>query len=257
MTGRLIAYSCVCGLMLTASQVGWADSGCQTAVPSWPQTQVWVPRAQHSYREQASYAAAETRPTVASGCAPCEQAQAAPACVQMQTVYQAVPKVTEIDRVETVMVNQVRYETYQQTVMQPVYRTMSVPVTVPVQTLETMVGTRRVLQNVAVRVQRPVTTQCQCVQSSLCGVSTYSTGAPVTRMVETVENRQVWVDQQYTFQAPVTNYVTQYQAQQVLDYQPTVQTMQVPVTVQVPVQQTRKEQVVNYEYVATQVPVVR
>jgi hypothetical protein len=175
----------------------------------------------------------------------------------MQTVYQIVPRVTEVDRVETVMTNQVRYETYQQTVMQPVYRTMSVPVTVPVQTLETMVGTRRVLQNVAVRVQRPVTTQCQCVQTGYGGVATYSVGAPMTQMVETVENRQVWVDQQYTFQTPVTNYVTQYQARQVLDYQPTVQTMQVPVTVQVPVQQMRREQVVNYEYVPTQVPVVR
>ncbi len=117
--------------------------------------------------------------------------------------------------------------------------------------------TGRVPQNVAVRVQRPVTTQCQCVQTGVGGLSTYSAGAPVTQMVETVENRQVWADQQHTFQAPVTNYVTQYQARQVLDYQPTMQTMQVPVTVQVPVQLTRKEQVVTYEYVPMQVPVTR
>ena len=175
----------------------------------------------------------------------------------MQTVYQAVPRVSEVDRVETVMATQTRYETYQKTVMQPVYRTMAVEVTVPVQTMETMVGTRRVLQNVAVRVQRPVTSPCQCVQPSPCMGPTVSACAPATRMVETVEYRPVWVDQQYTFQAPVTNYVTQYQNRQVLEYQPTVQTMQVPVAVQVPVQRIRKERVVNYEYVPTQVPVVR
>ncbi|MBI1311530.1 hypothetical protein GC176_09500 [bacterium] len=175
----------------------------------------------------------------------------------MQTVYQAVPRVSEVDRVETVMTSQVRYETYQKTVMQPIYRNIPIAVSVPVQTTETMVGTQRVLQNVPVRVQRPVTTQCQCVQNGLGVTSAFAAGAPVTQMVESVENRQVWVDQQYTFQAPVTNYVTQYQTRQVLDYQPTTQTMQVPVTVQVPVQRTRKEQVVTYEYVPTQVPVVR
>lgn len=249
MIGRYFAYACVFGASLTASQVAVADSACRTPSSHPPQTQVWVPRAQS--------APAAPQPAASTSCAPCQQVQAAPACVQMQTVYQAVPRVTEVDRVETVMTNQVRYETYQKTVMQPVYRTMSVPVTVPVQRMETMVGTRRVLQNVAVRVQRPVTTQCQCVQTGVGGLSTYSAGTPVTQMVETVENRQVWADQQYTFQAPVTNYVTQYQARQVLDYQPTVQTMQVPVTVQVPVQRTRREQVVTYEYVPTQVPVTR
>jgi len=251
MIGRFCVYACVCGSLLTASQAVVAGSACQTPSGYGPQTQVWVPQAQSPCTTSVPPA-----PATAS-CAPCEQVQTAQPCVQMQTVYQAVPKVTEVDRVETVMTNQVRYETYQKTVMQPVYRTMSVPVTVPVQRMETMVGTRRVLQNVAVRVQRPVTTQCQCVQTGFGGVSTYSTGAPVTQMVETVENRQVWTDQHYTFQAPVTNYVTQYQARQVLDYQPTVQTMQVPVTVQVPVQQTRKEQVVTYDYVPTQVPVTR
>ena len=251
MIGRILANACASGSILFAVQSAMADSGCGPQTFSAPQTQVWVPPV------HAETAPAAPQPTASTSCAPCQQVQAPPACVQMQTVYQAVPKVTEVDRVETVMVNQVRYETYQKTVMQPVYRTMSVPVTVPVQTMETMVGTRRVLQNVAVRVQRPVTTQCQCVQTGLGGPATYSAGAPVTQMVETVENRQVWVDQQYTFQAPVTNYVTQYQARQVLDHQPTVQTMQVPVTVQVPVQQTRKEQVVTYEYVPTQVPVTR
>ncbi len=251
MIGRIIANACTSGAILFAVQSAIADSGCGPQTFSAPQTQVWVPRV------QTDCAPAAPQLTASTGCVPCQQVQAAPTCGQMQTIYQAVPKVTDVDRVETVMVNQVRYETYQKTVMQPVYRTMSVPVTVPVQTLETMIGTRRVLQNVAVRVQRPVTTQCQCVQTGLGGISTYSAGTPVTQMVETVENRQVWVDQQYTFQAPVTNFVTQYQTQQVLDHQPTVQTIQVPVTVQVPVQQTRKEQVVTYEYVPTQVPVVR
>ena len=251
MIGRFLASACASGAVLIASQAVIADSGCGPQTSAATQTQVWVPRAQADCAPAAPQVAAST------SCAPCQQVQAAPACVQMQTVYQAVPKVTEVDRVETVMTNQVRYETYQKTVMQPVYRTMSVPVTVPVQRMETMIGTRRVLQNVAVRVQRPVTTQCQCVQTGVGGLSTYSAGAPVTQMVETVENRQVWADQQYTFQAPVTNYVTQYQARQVLDYQPTMQTMQVPVTVQVPVQRTRKEQVVTYEYVPMQVPVTR
>ncbi len=250
MIGRICTALCVCGVLCAASPSVDAGSRCGTQSRSRVQTQVWVPRA------APACSTSVPRP-VKAPCAPCQQAQPAPACVQMQTVYQAVPRVSEVDRVETVMTTQTRYETYEKTVMQPVYRTMAVEVTVPVRTMETMVGTRRVLQNVPVRVQRPVTSQCQYVQPSPCRGATVTTCAPVTPMVEAVEYRPVWVDQQYTFQAPVTNYVTQYQNRQVLEYQPTVQTLQVPVTVQVPVQRIRKERVVNYEYVPTQVPVVR
>ena len=88
-----------------------AGSACRTSSGYVPQTQVWVPQAQSACAQAAPQVPAS------NSCASCQQVQAAPACVQMQTVYQAVPKVTEVDRVETVMTNQVRYETYQKTVM--------------------------------------------------------------------------------------------------------------------------------------------
>lgn len=250
MIGRICSVACLSVCLCAVAHPSLAGVRCGTQTQSSVRTQVWVPGS------RAPCSACVQKP-VPSRCAPCRQVPTRPACVQTQTVYQAVPRVSEVDRVETVLTTQTRYETYEKTVMQPVYRTVAVPVTVPVQTLETMVGTRRILQNVAVRVQRPVTSQCQCVQSAPGMVSTVSASVPVTQMVEAVEYRPVWVDQQYTFQAPVTNYVTRYQARHVLEYQPVVQTMQVPVTVQVPVQQVRRERVVNYEYVPTQVPVVR
>ena len=97
MIGRFLANACASGVILVASQAAIADSGCGPQTSSATQTQVWVPRAQADCAPAAPQVAAST------SCAPCQQVQAAPACVQMKTVYQAVPKVTEVDRVETVM----------------------------------------------------------------------------------------------------------------------------------------------------------
>lgn len=247
MIGRFCAIVCLYVVIGAGVSPAIAGSACQSRGQSFRQTHVWVPPSpQVAARGQLNRAPATPCPT-------CVVPPSQSICDGTPAVVPAAPCVHEVERVETVMTSQVRYETYQKTIMQPVYRTVSVPVTVPVQTLETMVGTRRVLQHVPVRVQRPVTTQCYCVQTGPYGQSVVSCGHSVTQLVDSVETRPVWVDQQYTFQAPVTSYVTEYQPRQVLDYEPTVSTIQVPVTVQVPVTRVWKERVAGCGSVPGQV----
>jgi hypothetical protein len=170
-----------------------------------------------------------------------------------RTVVEQVPETVDQQYVETVMVNQTFYQPTTRNVQQPVYRNVVRPVQVAVQGVQNRVGTRQVTRTVPVRVQRAVTTQCACTQSSPGVASVQSARAPVTQMVESVVNQQVLVNESFNYQVPVTQYVTQYRTQRVLGYQTVQQTVNVPVTRQVPQQVTRTRQVVQNKSVSRDV----
>ena len=170
-----------------------------------------------------------------------------------RTVVEQVPETVDQQYVETVMVNQTFYQPTTQTVQRPVYRDVVRPVQVAVQGVQNRVGTRQVVRTVPVRVQRAVTTQCACTQSSPGLATVQSARAPVTRMVESVVNQQVLVNEAFTYQVPVTQHVTQYRTQRVLSYQTVQHTVNVPVTRQVPQQVVRTRQVVQNRSVSREV----
>lgn len=170
-----------------------------------------------------------------------------------RTVVDQVPQTVNQQYADTVMVNQTFYQPTTRNVQQQVYRDVVRPVRVAVQGVQNRTGVRQVVRTVPTQVQRAVTTQCACTQSSPGAASVQSAQAPVTRMVQSIENRQVVVNQAYTYQVPVTQYVTQYQTQRVLGYQTVQQTVNVPVTRQVPQQVTRTRQVVQYKPVSREV----
>ncbi len=170
-----------------------------------------------------------------------------------RTVVEQVPETVNQQYVETVMINQTFYQPTTQNVQQPVYHDVVRPVQVAVRGVQNRVGTRQVVATVPVRVQRAVTTQCACTKSSPGAATVQSAQAPVTQMVESVVNRQVLVNQSYTYQVPVTQYVTQLQRKRVLGYQTVQQTVNVPVTRQVPQRVTRTRQVVQNKSVSRDV----
>ena len=170
-----------------------------------------------------------------------------------RTVMQSVPQTVNQQYTETVMVNQTVMQPVTRTVQQAYYRDVVRPVQVVVNGVQNRVGTRQVVQNVPVRVQRAATTQCQCTQSTPGGQSVQATQRPVTQMVEAIENRQVVMNQQYTYQVPVRQLATQYQTQRVVAYRPVQQTVNVPVTRQVPQQVVRTRQVVQYKQVPREI----
>ena len=172
---------------------------------------------------------------------------------QTVTVYETVPHVVNVCRTETVMTTETRLQAQTQTINQPVYRDIVEPVRVAVQGVENRVGTRQVLRTVPVRVQVPVTKQCQCVTTvpGMAAQTMYS--QPVTHFVEQIQYQQQLCNEQFTYQVPVTQYQTQQQTRRVLEYQQVQQTVHVPVQVQVPRQQVRTEQVTQYRQVPRQV----
>lgn len=170
-----------------------------------------------------------------------------------RTVMESVPETVNQQYVETVMVNQTVMQPVTQTVQQAVYQNVVRPVQVAVNGVQNRVGTRQVVRNMPVRVQRAVTTQCNCTQSGAGGVTLQSAQRPVTQMVQAVENRQVVVNEQFNYQVPVRQMVTQYQTQRVLSYRPVQQTVNVPVTRQVPQQVVRTRQVVQYKQVPREI----
>lgn len=218
-------------------------SGCRTPRRV---TEVWVPKP----GEVKKHVPAPARCAV-----PCPTEIPCPP--QTTTVWQAVPTVVNVNHVQTVMTTQWQMQQQARTVMQPVARTVLTPVTVPVQSLETRIGIQQVVQNVPVQVQRPVTTSCVCTQQVAGCAPTVTACQPATRYVTTIENRPQVVNQQISYQVPVTRYTTQYQQRQVVDYRPVQQVVNVPVAVQVPVQQVQTVPTLQYQYVATQVPVAR
>lgn len=205
-------------------------------------THVWVPKPGELKKKVAPKAACATT------CVP---------QVQTTTAWQAVPTVVNVPQVNTVMTTQWQYQQQTRTVMQPVARTVVTPVSVPVQTYETRTGIQQVVRNVPVQVQRAVTTSCQCTQQVAGFAAAVTVSQPTTQFVTTVEHRPQVVNQQVSYQVPVTRYATQYQQRQVVDYQPVQQTVNVPVAVQVPVQQVTSVPTVQYRYVPTQVSVTR
>ena len=169
------------------------------------------------------------------------------------TVMESVPCVTSIQRAETVMTTETRLQPQTQVYTQPVYRDIVEPVTVPVQGVQNRVGVRPVLRTVAVRVQVPMTKQCQCV-TTIPGYGHQATcGPPVTQLVEQIQYRQQWCNEQFTYQVPVTYYQTQHRTRRVVEYRQVQQTVNVPVQVQVPRQRIRTEQVTQYRQVPRQV----
>lgn len=212
-------------------------SGCRTPRRV---TQVWVPKP------------GELKQHITTP-GPC----VAPCPPQTTTVWQAVPTVVNVNHIQTVMTTQWQMQQQARTVMQPVTRTVVTPVTVPVQSFETRTAIQQVVQNVPVQVQRAVTTSCACTHQVAGCASTFTLGQPITRYVTTIENRPQIVNQQVSFQVPVTRYATQYQQRQVVGYQPVQQIVNVPVAVQVPVQQIQTVPTVQYQYLATQIPVIR
>lgn len=177
--------------------------------------------------------------------------------LQTATVWLARPVVVNVNQVQTVMTTQWQYQQQTRTVVQPVARTVMTPVTVPVQAYEARTAIQQVVQNVPVRVQRAVTSNCQCTQQIAGFAPTVTASQPVTQYVTTIENRPQVVNRKVSYQVPVTRYATQYQQQQVMDYQPVQQTVNVPVAVQIPVQQFRSVPTVQYQYVPQQVFVGR
>lgn len=169
------------------------------------------------------------------------------------TVYEQVPQTVNINETVTVMTQETRMQPQTRTGYQAVTRNVVTPVTVNVQGVENRVGIRQVARNVPVTVNRVVTTQCNCTQSSPGMASIQTASAPTQRIVQQVINQQRIFNQQYTYQVPVTRQQTQYQTRQVVDYKPVAQTVNVPVTVQVPRQQVRTRQVTQMQTVPRQV----
>ncbi len=169
------------------------------------------------------------------------------------TVYDQVPRVVIVNETVTVMIQETRMQPRTQTGYQAVTRNVVTPVTVNVQGFENQVGIRQVAQNIPVTVNRVVTSQCNCTQSSPGLASVQTMSAPTQRVVQQVVNQQRIFNQQYTYQVPVTRQQTQYQTRQVVDYKPVSQTVNVPVTVNVPRQQVRTRQVTQMQTVPRQV----
>lgn len=169
------------------------------------------------------------------------------------TVYEQVPQTVNVNETVTVMTQETRLQQRTQTGFQAVTRNVVTPVTVNVQGFENRVGIRQVAQNVPVTVNRVITSQCNCTQSSPGMASIQQTSAPTQRVVQQVVNQQRIFNQQYTYQVPVTRQQIRYQTRQVVDYKPVSQTVNVPVAVQVPRQQVRTRQVTQMRTVPRQV----
>ncbi|MFT5324456.1 MAG: hypothetical protein ACI8P0_002318 [Planctomycetaceae bacterium] len=169
------------------------------------------------------------------------------------TVYDQVPQTVNVNETVTVMTQETRMQQRTQTGYQAVTRNVVTPVTVNVQGFENRVGIRQVAQNVPVTVNRVITSQCNCTQSSPGMASVQQASAPTQRVVQQVVNQQRIFNQQYTYQVPVTRQQTRYQTRQVVDYKPVSQTVNVPVAVQVPRQQVRTRQVTQMKTVPRQV----
>jgi hypothetical protein len=169
------------------------------------------------------------------------------------TVYDQVPQTVNVNETVTVMTQETRMQQVTQTGYQAVPRNVVTPVTVAVQGFENRVGIRQVAQNVPVTVNRVVTSQCACTQSSPGMASVQAMSQPAQQIVQQVVNQQRIFNQQYTYQVPVTRQQVQYQTQQVVDYRPVSQTVNVPVAVQVPRQQVQTRQVTQMTTVPRQV----
>ena len=171
---------------------------------------------------------------------------------QTVTVYDRVPQVVNVQQTQTVMTTETRLQPQTTTGYEAFYRTEQRQIQVPVQKLESRIGVRQVAKMVPTRVQKVVTTQCNCTHSSP-GMQTVQTAGKETQsIVEVVENRQTLVNEQYTYQVPVMAYEIRTQDYKVLDYRPTQQTVNVPVQVQVPKQQVSTQQVIQYRTVPRQ-----
>lgn len=169
------------------------------------------------------------------------------------TVYDQIPEVVNVNETVTVMTQETRLQPVTRTGYQAVARNVVTPVTVAVQGFESRVGIRQVAQNVPVAVNRVVSSQCVCTQSSP-GLAPVQTAAPAThRIVQQIVHQPRVFNQQYTYQVPVVRHQTQYQTRQVVAYQPVQQTVNVPVAVQVPRQQVRTRQVTQMRTVPRQV----
>jgi hypothetical protein len=169
------------------------------------------------------------------------------------TVYDQIPQTVNVNETVTVMTQETRMQQRTQTGYQAVTRNVVTPVTVNVRGFENRVGIRQVAQNVPVTVNRVITSQCNCTQSSPGMASIQQASAPTQRIVQQVVNQQRIFNQQYTYQVPVTRQQTRYQTRQVVDYKPVSQTVNVPVAVQVPRQQVRTRQVTQMKTVPRQV----
>jgi hypothetical protein len=180
--------------------------------------------------------------------------------VQMQeqskvvTVYDQVPEVVNVPYQETVVTQETRLQPQTTTTYRAVARQVQTPVSVAVQRLENQTVAQQVVRNQAVRVTRNVTTY-QVLRTWVPGQGyvTQPYGTPVTQQVVQDEMRPVTCTESCVVQTPVTRMETQMQTQQVLEYQPVTQTVNVPVTVAVPRVQTRTQQVVQYRTVPRQV----
>jgi|GEM_PF-4219898 len=168
---------------------------------------------------------------------------------QKVMVPQQVAEVVSVQVPQTVMATETRMVAMSQTEMQPVYRDVQVPVTVAVQGVENRVGVQQVQAVMPVRVQIPVTSQCHCTHAAPGMQAVQTTGQPVQRMLEVVQNQTVVVNQQVTYQVPVMRYETRYQTQRVVEYQPVARSVEVPVQVQVARQVMQSQQQVQYRTV--------
>lgn len=168
---------------------------------------------------------------------------------QKVMVPQQVAEVVSVQVPQTVMATETRMVAMSQTEMRPVYRDVQVPVTVAVQGVENRVGVQQVQAVMPVRVQIPVTSQCHCTHAAPGMPSVKTTGQPEQRMLEAVQHQTVVVNQQVTYQVPVTRYETRYQTQRVVEYQPVARSVEVPVQVQVARQVMQTQQQVQYRTV--------
>jgi len=169
------------------------------------------------------------------------------------TVYDQVPRVVNVNDTVTVMTQETRMQPVTKTGYQAVTRNVVTPVTVAVPGVENRIGIRQMVQTVPVTVQRVVTTQCVCTQTSPGMAPVQIPCPPTQRIVQQVVNQQRVFNQQYTYQVPVTRQQIQYQTRQIVDYKPVTQTVNVPVAVQVPRQQLRTRQVTQMTTVPRQV----
>ena len=193
MMRALLSCGLACFCMLQVLNVEAVAGGCRSQVTtsSGAGWRVWIP-------SEAERAERQPKPV--------------PPPVPLPALTMSAPQFVPID---VVVVAPQR-----QTVLQTVHHQVLTSQLIPVQTFESRVGVRQVVQNVSVRVQRPVTTWCQQYQASPGLVTTVVASTPVTQMVESVETRPQVVNETFTYQVPVTRYVQGVQAQQVVEYLP-------------------------------------
>ncbi len=173
---------------------------------------------------------------------------------KVETVYEQVAEYVPVPTQQTVMVPQTVMQPQTVTSLQPVYR--DVPYQYQTQDFETQQVERvhEVTRSVPHEVKVRITTQ-RVRRIDIPGQAPRyeKIGEPTSRCETRTEFRAVTSEEPRVASIQVPKLTTQTATQRVLDYQQVQQTVQVPVTVNVPQVQTTTQQVLQYRTVPRQV----